>query len=320
MAPDLDKKIIEESLQGNAYSLGRLITFLDDWEKRVQIIKEIEPYTGNAFIVGITGPPGAGKSTLINRLITHYRSLDLSLGLLCIDPTSPISGGSLLGDRLRLEEHNLDPHVFIRSMPARDRLGGISPTSREVIKLLDASGKDIIIVESVGAGQTQFEIRKIVDTVVVVSVPGLGDSIQMLKAGLMELADIFVLNKADRDGADQAKRELDEAASRYAGAWKPPVISTIAARNEGVKELSEAVDAHRKFLQESGIMEQARGRRNLEYTNELVFDLIKKEVQRRLEENSRLKQILDQANKGKLDPLSAACQILEHIMLLPQGD
>lgn len=320
MAIDLDKKIIEESLQGNAYSLGRLITFLEDRVKRAQIVKEIEPYTGNAFVIGITGPPGVGKSTLINSLVTHFRSQGFSLGLLCIDPTSPVSGGSLLGDRLRMEEHSLDPDVFIRSLPARDRLGGISPTSREVIKVLDASGKDIIIVESVGAGQTQFEIKKIVDTVVVVTVPGLGDSIQMLKAGLTEIADIFVLNKSDREGADQAKRELEDAAFRYAGAWKPPVVSTVATRNEGVAELCDAVAGHRKFLQESGLMEEMRRQRNLDYTMELVLDLIKNEVERRLEENSKLKELMDKANKGTLDPWSAAGQIFERILDPRPGD
>jgi len=320
MAIDLDKKIIEESLQGNAYSLGRLITFLEDRVKRAQIVKEIEPHTGNAFVIGITGPPGVGKSTLINCLVTHFRSQGFSLGLLCIDPTSPISGGSLLGDRLRLEEHSLDPDVFIRSLPARDHLGGISPTSREVIKVLDASGKDIIIVESVGAGQTQFEIKKIVDTVVVVTVPGLGDSIQMLKAGLTEIADIFVLNKADREGADQAKRELEDAAFRYTGAWKPPVVPTVATRNEGVAELCDAVAGHRKFLQESGLMEEMRRQRNLDYTMELVLDLIKNEVERRLEENSKLKELMDKANRGTLDPWSAAGQIFERILDPRPGD
>ncbi len=316
----MDKKIIEESLQGNAYSLGRLITFLEDLDKRAQIVKEIEPYTGKAYILGITGSPGVGKSTLISCLITHLRNLGFSLGLLCVDPTSPITGGALLGDRLRMDEHSLDPGVFIRSLAARDRLGGISPTTREVIKLLDASGKDIIIVESVGAGQAQVDVKKIADTVVVVSAPGLGDSVQMLKAGLMEIADIFVLNMADREGADRSKRELETAAARFKGAWKPLVVSTVATRNEGVAELYEAVADHRKFLQESGLLDQQRRERTMDHTMELVQELLKKEVEQRLEEKSKLRQVVKKVKAGVLDPYSAAAQIIE-ITLHPQpGD
>jgi LAO/AO transport system kinase len=310
----MDKKIIEESLQGNAYSLGRLITFLEDWEKRARIIKEIEPYTGKAYILGITGPPGIGKSTLISRLVNHLREMGLTLGLLLVDPTSSISGGALLGDRLRMQEHSLDPGVFIRSLAARDQLGGLSPTTREVIKLLDASGKDIIIVESVGAGQAQVDLRKIADTVVVVSAPGLGDSIQMLKAGLMEIADIFVLNMADREEADRTKRELETAASRFSGAWKPLVITTVATRNEGIAEFYEAVVSHRDFLHRSGVFEQQRRERNLDHTMELVQDLLKKEVEQSLEKISTLRVVIEKVNTGDLDPYSAAGQIVESIL------
>ncbi len=316
----MDKKIIEESLQGNAYSLGRLITFLEDLDKRAQIVKEIEPYTGKAYILGITGSPGVGKSTLISCLITHLRNLGFSLGLLCVDPTSPITGGALLGDRLRMDEHSLDPGVFIRSLAARGRLGGISPTTREVIKLLDASGKDIIIVESVGAGQAQVDVKKIADTVVVISAPGLGDSVQMLKAGLMEIADIFVLNMADREGADRSKRELETAASRFKGAWKPLVVSTVATRNEGVAELYEAVADHRNFLQESGLLDQRRRERTMDHTMELVQELLKKEVEQRLEEKSKLRQVVKKVKAGVLDPYSAAAQIIEIILHPQPGD
>lgn len=310
----MDKKIIEESLQGNAYSLGRLITSLEDWEKRARIIKEIEPYTGKAYILGITGPPGIGKSTLISRLVNHLREMGFTLGLLLVDPTSSISGGALLGDRLRMQEHSLDPGVFIRSLAARDQLGGVSPTTREVIKLLDASGKDIIIVESVGAGQAQVDLRKIADTVVVVSAPGLGDSIQMLKAGLMEIADIFVLNMADREETDRTKRELETAASRFSGAWKPLVITTVATRNEGIAEFYEAVASHRDFLHKSGVFEQQRRERNLDHTMELVQDLLKKEVEQSLEKISTLRVVIEKVNTGDLDPYSAAGQIVESIL------
>jgi len=313
----MDKNIIEESLQGNSYSLGRLITFLEDLDKRAQIVKEVEPYTGKAHVLGITGPPGVGKSTLISRLVSHLRSLDLTVGLLCVDPTSPISGGALLGDRLRMEEHSLDPGVFIRSLAARDHLGGVSPTTREVIKLLDASGKDIIIVESVGAGQAQVDLKKIVDTVVLVSAPGLGDSIQMLKAGLMEIADIFVLNMADREEADRTKRELETAASRFAGKWKPPVVVTVATRNEGIAGLYQAVTGHWEYLKESGLFDQRRSERNLVHTMELVHEILKEEVEKRLEEKVKLQNVLKKLKAGKLDPYSAAGQIVEVILRDP---
>ncbi len=315
----MDEKIIKESLQGNAYALARLITSLEDWEKRAQIIKEIAPYTGKAFVLGITGPPGVGKSTLISRLTAHLRGLGFSIGLLCVDPTSPVSGGSLLGDRLRMEEHSLDPGVFIRSLAARDQLGGVSPTTREVIKLLDASGKDIIIVESVGAGQAQVDLKKIVDTVVLVLAPGLGDSIQMLKAGLMEIADIFVLNMADREEAYRTKRELETAASMFKADWRPPVVSTIATGNVGVAELYEAVAGHRKFLHESGLFDQRRSERNLAHTMVLVRELLKEAVETLLEENSGLRTVVNNVKAGVLDPYSAAEQIVDHILHSQQG-
>jgi len=315
----MDNKFIEEGLRGNAYSLARVITLLEDWDKRTHIIKEMNPYTGKAYVLGITGSPGVGKSTLISRLITYLRSLDLSVGLLCIDPTSPISGGSLLGDRLRMEEHSLDPGVFIRSLASRDQLGGVSPTTREAIKVLDASGKDIIIVESVGAGQAQVDLRKIVDTVALVSAPGLGDSIQMLKAGIMEIADILVLNMADREETDRTKRELETAASMFKGAWKPPVITTIATNNEGIPEFHQAIVDHREYLLKSGLFDQRRSERIIDHTMELVQELLKREVNQRLANQVELRRIVKNVEAGILDPYTAARDITE-IVLRPHRE
>ncbi len=307
----MDRKIIEESLQGSNYALGRLISFLDDWEKRKQIMKEIEPHTGKACIIGITGPTGAGKSTLISSLVTHLRNLDLTLGLLCVDPTSPFSGGSILGDRLRMKNHSLDRGVFIRSLASRDWLGGTSPTTREAVKLLDASGRDIVIVESAGAGQAQVDVRNVADTVLVVAVPGLGDSIQMLKAGLMEIADIFVLNMADREGSERMLKELEDAAVRFEGPWQPPVISTVATREEGVDKLYGAILDHRKYLQESGLLLQRRRERNLEHTLELVHDRLKDNLASQLKKQPELVQLVKRLRAGELDPYTASAKILE---------
>lgn len=308
------RKIIEKSLQGNNYALGRLITFLDDQEKREQIMKEIDPHTGKAHIIGITGPAGAGKSTLINSIVTHVRSLDLTLGLLCVDPTSPFSGGALLGDRLRMKNHSLDRGVFIRSLASREWLGGTSPTTREAVKLLDASGRDIVIVESAGVGQAQVDVRNVADTVLVIAVPGLGDSIQMLKAGLMEIADIFVLNMADREGSDRMLKALEEAAARFEGPWQPPVISTVATRDVGVDKLYETILDHQKYLQESGLLFQRRRERNLEHTLELVQDRLKDTLARQLKEHPELIQLVKRLRAGDLDPYTASKIITEYLL------
>lgn len=315
----MDNKLIEDSLKGNAYSLARVITLLEDWDKRSHIIKEMNPYTGKAYVLGVTGPPGVGKSTLISCLIAHIRTLNYSVGLLCIDPTSPISGGSLLGDRLRMEEHSLDTGVFIRSLASRDQLGGVSPTAREAIKVLDASGKDIVIVESVGAGQAQVDLRKIVDTVLLVSAPGLGDSIQMLKAGLMEIADIMVLNMADREETNRTKKELETAVAMFKGAWKPPVITTIATINEGIDKLYQAITDHRDYLHNSGLFNQRRGERTIDHTMELVQELLKKEVNQRLENQVELSRVVQNVETGALDPYTAAQRIVETVLSQTRG-
>lgn len=314
MTAAVDRKIIEDALQGSAYALGRLISYLDHPEKRVQIMKEIEPLTGKAYTLGITGPPGAGKSTLLSRLVSHIRSIGLTVGLLCVDPTSPFSGGSLLGDRLRMEEHTLDPGVFIRSLASRDRLGGTSPTTREAVKILDASGRDLVIVESAGAGQSQVDLKKITDTIAVVTVPGLGDSIQMLKAGIMEIADIFVLNMSDRAGAENTVDELKTASSRYAGPWKPPVVSTVAIRNEGIGDLYQAIADHRTYLEQSGILIEKRRERSFDHTMELVAERLQEVTDRKLASEVELQQLIEMVKSGKSDPYSAAARIVTFVL------
>lgn len=302
-------------LEGDTRALARLITLLENRDSQVEIMQEISPHGGNAYTLGITGPPGVGKSTLISRLVGHIRKQGLTVGVICVDPTSPFSGGSLLGDRIRMDEISQDEGVFIRSLATRHDLGGLSPTARETVKLLDAAGKDVVIVETVGVGQVQWDIKKVADTVLVVLIPGLGDSIQMIKAGIMEIADVFVLNMADREGAEDMLLELKISVPPFHAAWQPPVISTVSIRNEGIDELYKAVWEHRAYLEKDGLLQQRRRERDIYYLVEMVNSLLQTEVERCLEEEQDYIKIAGQVRDGTLDPYTAAARIMK--MLLP---
>jgi len=306
-------------LQGDTRAMARLITLLENRECQSEIMKMISPYTGKAYTLGITGPPGVGKSTLISRLAGHMRHQGLTVGVLCVDPTSPFTGGSLLGDRIRMDEISQDEGVFIRSLAARHDLGGLSPTTREAIKLLDAAGKDIIIVETVGVGQVQWDIKKVADTVIVVLIPGLGDNIQMLKAGMMEIADIFALNMADREGAQDMLAELKTAIHPLFGvAWRSIVVPTVSTKNEGIHELYTAVLEHRSFLEREGLLHKRRQERNIHYLKERVNASLQEEVERRLAAEGQYHEIASQVKASVLDPYTAADFIVR--MLLGQLD
>ena len=211
----------------------------NEYDEAVDIMKKLYPHTGNAYVIGITGPPGAGKSTLTDKIVKEYRRLGKTVGVIAIDPTSPFSGGAILGDRIRMNELTLDEGVFIRSMGTRGSLGGLSHKTADAVKIMDAAGKDVIIVETVGVGQSEVDIVKAADTTLVVVVPGLGDDIQAIKAGILEIADIFTINKADRDGADKLNVELEMMLDLYQDKldWRPPIKRTVAHRNEGIAEL-----------------------------------------------------------------------------------
>jgi LAO/AO transport system kinase len=298
-------------LQGNTRALARLISLLENRVSQAEIMQEVSPYTGKAYTLGITGPPGVGKSTLISRLVSHIRKQGLTVGVLCVDPTSPFSGGSLLGDRIRMDEISMDAGVYIRSLATRHDLGGLSPTAREAIKLLDAAGKDIIIVETVGVGQVQWDIKKVADSVLVVLIPGLGDSIQMLKAGIMEIADIFVLNMADREGANDMLSELQLSFRPLNSTWQAPVVPTISIRNEGIDDLYQAVLKHRAFLEQEGQLQQRRRERDLYYLVEMVNTTLEEEVERRIAEEAEYREIAECVKDGTLDPYTAAGRIIK---------
>ena len=269
------------------------------------------PHTGRAYTVGITGSPGAGKSTLTERLIARARALGKTIGVLAVDPSSPFSGGALLGDRVRMQAHATDPAVFIRSMATRGHLGGLSLATPEAVRVLDASGKEVVIVETVGVGQAEVDIADACDTTVVVVNPGWGDAVQTAKAGLMEIADVFVVNKADRPGADETVRELRQMLNLTAQAAKPAVVRTVAVKGEGITELWDAIDAHRDRQERDGSL-TARRRRRIARE---VTDIAVHRQRRRIDEGASvlLAELTDEVLAGRLDPYGAADRLLHEL-------
>jgi LAO/AO transport system kinase len=311
--------LVEQMRTGAQRPLARLISMVEREEPAVpQIMQQLQPHCGRAYSIGITGPPGGGKSTLVDRLTAVMRKQGLTVGIIAADPTSPFSGGAILGDRIRMQQHYLDAGVFIRSMATKGRHGGLSPSARDVMKLMDAAGKDIILVETVGVGQTELDIIETTDTTIVLLVPEAGDVIQTLKAGLMEIADIFVVNKADREGADRliaelrAMREIQHAPE----AWDIPIMTTQAHQGVGIDELYAKIGAHRRFLEESGELPRRRAQHRRNELWELVERQMMQRLGRRVREDRQLAALVEAVMQGKLDPHTAAAQMLEDEDLL----
>ncbi|WP_048151543.1 methylmalonyl Co-A mutase-associated GTPase MeaB [Palaeococcus ferrophilus] len=308
--------LVERMLKGDKRAVARLITLVEnDEEKAREVVRRIYKHTGKAYIVGITGPPGAGKSTLLDKLIREARKEGLVVGVIAIDPTSPFTGGALLGDRIRMQRHSTDPGVFIRSMATRGSLGGLAKATNDAIKVLDAYGCDVIFVETVGVGQIEIDIVKTADTVVLATVPGLGDDVQAIKAGLMEIADVFVVNKADKEGAEGAIFELEltldlEKERWEKRGWRPPIVATVALTNKGIPELWEAIKKHRAFLEESGKIREKRLMRAEEEVKTIISDSISARISRQLREGE-LSQLVGMIAERSLDPYSAAELIME---------
>ncbi len=249
--------LVDGLLSGKVRSLAKAITVVEnDRPGKRELLKRIYPNTGNAYLLGITGPPGAGKSTLTDKVIANLRKQGKTVGVIAVDPSSPFSGGAILGDRIRMQQHALDEGVFIRSMATRSHLGGLAKNTVDVIHLLDAAGKDVIIVETVGVGQDEVDIVRIAQTTVVVMVPGLGDSVQIAKAGVMEIADVFAVNKADRDGADKLFSEIRAMLDMVKGSIKPEIFRTVAVDDVGIDELVQGIFAHGNRVSASGLLEK----------------------------------------------------------------
>jgi len=300
---------------GDRRALARAITLVENGDPLAyEVVADLYPATGNAYAVGITGPPGVGKSSLISALVRHVRAENTTVGVVSVDPSSPFSQGALLGDRIRLSDHFLDPGVFIRSMGTRGHLGGLAEATLQALLVLDAAGKDIVFLETVGAGQSEVEVIGIADTVVLVLMPGSGDSVQALKAGIMEIPDVIAINKMDHPAA---KTMLNEVRSILAldrePDWRPPIVLTEATRNEGVPELWEKIGEHRAFLVDSGRLDERR-RRNLAGE---VFAVASARAKRHLEsavaDDPELRRLLDEVQRRELDPLSAVREILDKV-------
>jgi LAO/AO transport system kinase len=304
--------LVEGALGGERSSVARLISLVESGgDAAHDVVSRLFPHTGTAYTVGITGAPGAGKSTLTDKIISRLRRDGLEVGVLAIDPSSPFSGGAILGDRVRMQEHATDPGVFIRSMATRGHVGGLSLATPQAVRVLDAAGKPWVLIETVGVGQVEIEVAGAADTTIVVVNPGWGDAVQANKAGLLEIADLFVVNKADRDGTAETVRDLEFMLElSLESDWRPPIVKTVASRGEGIDELWDAICSHRAHLEADGRLAQRRERRIRE---ELRSILVERLYQRagQLCEGDRFEELAADVAARKLDPYSAAQTLLD---------
>jgi LAO/AO transport system kinase len=300
---------------GDRRALARAISLVENGDPLAfDLVRELYGETGRSFAIGVTGPPGVGKSSLISALVRHVRGLGRTVGVISVDPSSPFTQGALLGDRIRLADHFLDPAVFIRSMGTRGHLGGLAETTLQAALLLDAAGKDLVMLETVGTGQSEIEVIGIADTVLLVLMPGSGDSVQALKAGIMEIPDVIAINKMDHPAA---KTMLSEVRSILAldqeRAWRPPIVLTEAIRGENVPDLWAKIEEHRSFLESEGLLEERRRRNLAGEVFAAATSRAKLHLQAEVAEKPELRRLLDEVQERKLDPLSAVREILEQV-------
>ncbi len=310
------EEMLKKVFSGDRRTVARAITMVENKDpRRYRLLTGLRPQGSKALIIGITGSPGAGKSALVDRLTTEYRRKGLTVGIIAVDPSSPFTGGALLGDRIRMQQHATDPGVFIRSMGTRGSLGGLALATGEVAQILAASGKDIILIETVGVGQSEMEIMKIADTTVVVLTPGAGDSIQTIKAGIMEIADVFALNKADLPGARRMAREVRAMVETncHGAPWCPPVVETVTINGQGVSELAQAIEKHCQYLSESGKLEEKRRQRVLDELSGTIVSLFGEWVEQQGLQQGPLRNAARRIAAGQVDLYGAAVAVLQGI-------
>lgn len=301
---------------GDPRAVARLVSLVERGDERLpEIAAALAPYTGQAQIIGLTGSPGVGKSTMTNELVRIYRGQGCRVGVLAVDPSSPFTGGAILGDRVRMQEHATDPGVYIRSMSARGHLGGLAAATPMAVRVLEGAGCDVVLVETVGVGQAEVEVASLADTTVVLLAPGLGDAIQAVKAGILEIADVFVVNKADRDGADATYHDIQgmiALGERGPGDWRPPVLRCVAVRAEGVDGVVAAIAKHRAWLEEHGQLQVRRERRAAAEIEEIALGILRARMTS-LRSGTTLSTLAAEVAGGRRDPHAAAWILLQSL-------
>ena len=320
---DFTRESLAEGVRaGDRRALARAITLVENSEPLAyDVVRDLYPETGHAYVVGVTGPPGVGKSSLISSLVRHVRERDRSVGVITVDPSSPFSQGALLGDRIRLADHFLDPDVFIRSMGSRGHLGGLAEASLQAMLVLDAAGKELVFLETVGTGQGEVEVIGIADTVVLVLMPGSGDSIQALKAGIMEIPDVIAVNKMDHPAAKTMVNEVRSILSLdRERAWKPPIVLTEAVRGENVPELWAKIEQHRGFLESEGLLEQRRRENLAGEVFAVASARAKAHLEQAVADDAELRRLLEEVQRRELDPMTAVREILRQVFKVGDED
>jgi LAO/AO transport system kinase len=304
-------ELVDDARQGRARAVARLISLVEDASPRLrEVARALAPLTGRARVIGLTGPPGVGKSTSTSQLVSAFRARGRRVGVLAVDPSSPFSGGALLGDRVRMQDHATDGDVFIRSMATRGHLGGLAWATPQALRVLDAAGFDVVLIETVGVGQSEVDIVSLADTTLVLLAPGMGDGIQAAKAGILEVADVFVVNKADRDGADQVVRDLKYMISLgrrevEGPTWRIPVVSTVASKGEGVTDVVDAIDAHHDWMSGHGELERRRTARAAAEVEAIALAALRDQIGD-LRGGDALDELAKRVMAGELDPYTAA--------------